>query len=366
MIKKKYWGLLFLGGIFLTLTLKGQDSLRNPMYFSVKPQYGFIIPHSSSIREVSDVHPYGFEVESGWYLVQQENWERCNCYSRAGLSLLHMDYRMPDILGSSTNFIAFAEPFFNYRGFVLSSVRMGVGVSYLSKVYDPDSNPRNLFFSSPVSFLVHIDVNLTKYISDRWFLNAYFKYNHISNGGIEKPNKGMNFPSYGLGVGYTFNQVQFADKPKKKLEKPVPILPSLQVFGTLRSTTPEDGFFDRKLALGMILKARRKFTLINALNLGVEGTIDYSVKDKMKDAQDPKDHKQFAILAGHDFTFGKFIFSQYWGTYLYAPYYSKKQFYQRYSLTFEFIENLKVGVTLKAHAEVAENFNLMLEYDLHE
>ncbi|MGM0497001.1 MAG: acyloxyacyl hydrolase [Bacteroidota bacterium] len=350
--------------VIITFSGNARESDPNPFYFSLKPQYGFIIPHSSSIKNISDFQPYGFGAEGGWHLLKDKDWERCNCYSRTGFTILHINYNSPDILGSSTNLIAFAEPFFNYQGFVLTSVRMGVGASYLSKTYDAKTNPENMFFSSHLSFLVHLDLNVTKYLTDQWFLHGYFKYNHISNGGISKPNKGMNFPTYGLGVGYSFDRVRFEEKKKKELKKPTPVIPSVQAFGTLLSTEQDDEIYERSLAMGVLVKGRKKVSRINALNAGVEGSVDFSVKEKMKEATNHRDHKQLSALIGHDFVFGKFIFSQYWGTYIYAPYYEKRNFFQRYGLTYELFDNFRMGVTLKAHAQVAENFNLMIEYDL--
>jgi hypothetical protein len=131
----------------------------------------------------------------------------------------------------------------------------------------------------------------------------------------------------------------------------------------LRGAETGEEITERKPALGFIMKARRRITRINALNAGIEGTADFFIKEKMKTVQNPRDYKQFSFLAGHDFVFGKFIFSQYWGTYIYAPYYENKHFFQRYSLTFQLFEDVNMGVTLKAHAEVAENFNLLLEYE---
>lgn len=341
-----------------------QDTLKNPAYFAFKPQYGFIIPHSITIRDVSGYNPYGLETEFGWHLTGANEWNRCNCYSKAGFSLLHANYNAPDVLGSSTNLIAFAEPFFNYKGWVMTSLRMGVGISYLSETYDAETNPENLFFSSPVSFLVHIDLNLTRFISDQWFVQAYFKYNHISNGGVEEPNKGMNFPTYGMGLGYSFHTPRFTEREKKALERPTPLISSLHTFGTIRNSAEGEETSRHRPAVGMAFKMRKNVSRINALNLGLEGILDFATREKIEKEGLDRDYKQFSLLLGHDFVFGKFIFSQYWGTYLYAPYYPKKNFFQRYSLTYNLFHRFRLGVTLKAHAEVAENFNVLVSYDL--
>ncbi len=337
----------------------------NPYYVAVKPQYGFIIPHAPAIRDISSTNPFGLEVETGWHLLKKKDWQRCNCYSRAGLSLLYSNYNNPDVLGSSINLLAFGEPFFNYNGFMLTSIRMGAGLSYLTRVYDKQTNPENKFFSSPLSFLVHIDLNALKYLDDHWFLHAYFKYNHISNGGSALPNKGMNFPTYGIGLGYSFQPVNFPDREKIKLEKPTPLILSGHLFGTMEPDGSDDGFWGRRPAIGLLIKGRKEISRINALNAAVELSANYAEKKRREQGVNPPDHRQVSFLIGHDFIFGNFIFSQYWGTYIFAPLYWQ-DFYQRYSLSYELMEDLRVGVTLKVHAQVAENFNLMFSYDLWE
>jgi hypothetical protein len=239
---------------------------------------------------------------------------------------------------------------------------MGAGLSYITKVYDEQNNPENLFFSSHLSYLVHLDVNLTKYITDRYFLFLYAKYNHISNGGVKKPNKGMNFPTFGLGMGYNFKTLDFPGKKKVPLEKPVPVIPVAGAFSTGRTihTNEEDEY---KLAVGLFAKGRRKISRLNALTLGFEGVYDRSLYNKDEARGSLVSNSYYSLLAGHSFVFGKFIFSQEWGTYLYAPFYEKQTFFQRYSLTYNIWNNLRAGVTLKAHAEVAENFNVLITYD---
>ncbi|MCF8331627.1 MAG: acyloxyacyl hydrolase [Bacteroidales bacterium] len=349
--------------LFISASLKAQDSLSNPFYIALKPGYGFIIPHSEAIKDISFTNPFSIEIESGWHLLRKKDWKRYNCYSRAGFSLLYSNYQYPEVLGSSLNLITFAEPFINYRGKLKSSIRMGFGASYLSQVFDTEKNPENKFFSSPLSFIVHVDYNLIRYINNKWFVSAYFKYNHISNGGISKPNKGMNFPTYGIGAGYSFEPVKFKKREKQKLQKPNPFIFSIHAFGTMAEVNDSD-YEGRKPSVGAGVKVRKHVSIVNAFNASIEGVFDFGVKELMNDEPDPRDYKQFSFLVGHDFVISDFTFSQYFGTYLYAPYYLNRNFFQRYSLTYQVLPKFHVGVTLKAHAQVAENFNLMLSYDL--
>ena len=364
MIKTRNRVFTIIGILLLSFAAEAQNADSNPLYLAFKPHYGFIIPHSPEIKDVSHTNPYGFDLEMGWSLLQEKDWKRCNCYSRAGFSFMHMDFNYPDVLGDSHNIIGFVEPYLNYHGFVLTSVRMGAGLSYLTKVYDEQTNPENKFFSSPLSFLVHVDVNAMKYLSDHWFLNAYIKYNHISNGGNAKPNKGMNFPTIGFGAGYSFDPVHFQEQNKVRKDTEDSLRFIARLFGTREPTGKNDKFGDKKLSMGVLLQGQKPVSRINAISAGVESVADF--KKEIKNQSVTTEYRQISALAGHSFVFGKFDFSQYWGTYLYAPAYENKNFFQRYSLSYEVFENFSFGVTLKAHGHVAENFNLLLGYTFRE
>lgn len=349
--------------VIYTIPLIAQEDATNPSYVSLKPAYGFILPHSKSIKHLSSSNPYGLEAEYGWFLLGDKDWKRCNCYSKAGLSMLYTDFNNPDILGKSYNLILFAEPILNYRGSWKVSIRMGAGISYLTNVYDSDDNDENLFFSYPLSYIVHLDVNFSRFLTDEVFLFLYGKYNHISNGGVKQPNIGMNFPMFGAGLGYTFKETKFEEKEKVPVEKPLPLTPYAGVHMTAVSVDDER---ENVISIGTYFKARKKVSRLNAFSAGVEGIYDPSLYSAEEKASNFLVNSYYSFMAGHSFTFGKFIFSQEWGVYLYAPNYENRKHFQRYTLTYNLWDKISAGVTLKAHAEVAENFNVTLMYDLSE
>lgn len=350
----------FLFCIITGASLYAQDSTKNPAFLGIKPQYGFIIPHSKSIRQLTNSHPYGIDLDYGWVLSRESDWERCNCYSRAGFAASYINFDNPEVLGHAASLIIFAEPYLNYGSNIWLSMRMGVGPSYISKVYDKQNNPENLFFSNHLSFIIHLDLMLNFRLNDHLNGKVFGKYNHISNGGVEQPNKGMNFPTFGVGVDYVMKPVNLTER------NPVPVkqtgvIPSVAVFGSMKNVV--EGASEvkkRTLGYGFLVKGRKKIAKLNALNLGIEGYSDGEIREK---SDGREEHRQLSLLTGHDLVFGRFIFSQYWGTYLYAPYYNK-HFFQRYSLTYNLVGNWRLGVNLKAHAEVAQNFSLHISYDL--
>lgn len=341
--------------------LFGNDTISNPVNFAIKPQYGLILAHSSKIEHLANTNPYGVEAELSWLRIKGKNYQQCNCYSKAGLSFLYINYSNPGIVGSSYNIIGFAEPFLIRTKFLQLSARMGIGISYLDHIYDEIDNPENLFFSTRFAFITHIDLNAYFKISRNLNLMAYAKYNHISNGGIKSPNYGMNFPTFGIGFNYyPTGIIEFPGFSKQKFI-PFNFL-NLYTFGTIKTiekdaVNPEE----QRFIFGFYGIAGRKITKINGLSAGLEYINDGASKEKIDRQNLNTDHQQVSFLIGHHFLFGMFDFSQYWGIYVYAPY-KVSNFYQRYSITYRLAKHILIGATLKVHGDWADNFNLLIGY----
>ncbi|MGC9375533.1 MAG: hypothetical protein ACP5DQ_10905 [Bacteroidales bacterium] len=98
---------------------------------------------------------------------------------------------------------------------------------------------------------------------------------------------------------------------------------------------------------------------LNGFSIGLDYIYDGAKKEELARAGIAKYHPQVSFLLGHHSQFGKFDFSQHWGTYLYAPD-KPRSFFQRYSLSYLFAKHLSGGVTLKAHGDAADNFNVLV------
>ena len=353
------WVLTLLFIIFNQILTFGQEEDRNPISLAIKPQYGFILPHSSKVEHLTHTNPFGLELEYSWLMLKEKNWQQCNCYSKTGISLLYINYDNPEIVGSSYNLIGFAEPFFIRSGRFLLSARMGFGLSYLDKVYDSETNPENTFFSTPLSFIVHIDLNTHFKINDQFSLIGFAKYNHISNGGVKQPNYGMNFPTFGVGLNYfPSTNMNFPDRLKEEF-KPETFY-NIYTFGLIKKVK-ENEYYPEKTTyvFGFYGLVGRTVSFVNGLSIGMEYLNDGGAKEEIARQDLNDDHQKISGLVGHHLLFGKFDFSQYWGTYIYAPY-KPSNFYQRYTLTYKFTKHFLSGVTLKVHGDVADNFQILL------
>lgn len=325
-----------------------------------KSQTGFIIPHSSDLREIADTYPLGFQVEWSKLNLSQRAWEQCNCYSKVGLSFAYFNYQNPLQLGNSYNLILFAEPFLTFKRDFFISFRPAAGITYLDQVFDEETNPSNTFYSSPVSFIVLLNLALNYKLTENWHLNLTAHYNHISNGGIKQPNKGMNFPGIGLGVDYIINPLALVEREKVSIEKGR-ILGYGRVFATRKTkAATEDAPEKSKLLFGIAGGAKTRIANFNAVSAGLELIRDNTLSG-VKSGGNTKAPYVLGAGIGHHFIFGRFNFNQQMIYYLYKPFdFTDKKFYQRYELAYQINSYLLAGVSLKAHGHVAENFDLRI------
>ncbi len=330
------------------------DSSGIPVSIGIKAHYGFVIIHSRHLRPVSDSYPFGIEANIMWHYNREKSYNKCLCFPKMGLSLSYWNFDNPEVLGHGLNLLFMVEPFFGMNKKVSFSFRAGLGVSYGSKPYHKERNPDNMSYSTNISFPLAVAATLNYKINSRWLMNLSANYNHISNGGMKEPNKGINYPTISVGIDYYLRQGNFtpykAKDWKQKVKKQN--LYSIELFVT--SQRYDTLGVDKKYPiLGMTIRFSRQVSRINAISIGVEAHNDWRYKKKMKREEKNTDHRLAGLMAGNDFILGKFVFYQQFGVYVYNPY-KKEKFYQRYGLLFRFNTFIVAGIGLKAHGHVAD------------
>ena len=329
------------------------DTTRNAINLGVYGHYGFIIPHAQDIRDVADSNPWGIAVDLSVHFTSRRAWQYLQAYPRLGASLAYYNFDNPEVLGSAYAFILYAEPFLAAHKKFSLSFRLGAGLTYLDNVYDPETNPDNLFYSTRISFPLVANLMANYRLSDRMLLRAGATYKHISNGGIRQPNKGINFPSATLGVDYALQPAEFPERqppPATGEERKRYYL--FAVLGTLKDR--KDDPTDKLPVLGLTAYASQRIGRLSAITAGAEWAADFTIREELDDRGEDKDFQRGALLAGHELYIGRFRFSQQLGVYVYAPNAARDPVYQRYGLEYHSAKRLFGGINLKAHRHVAD------------
>ncbi len=360
--------------LLLTLPMQAQDSTRCSAIpvAGLRLHRSFIIQHTPKLKEaITQTNPWSLETEIAWHLRQQNVWNYCTCYPRAGFALRYINFDLPDILGSSVATYAFIEPFIRPEKALSFSIRFGLGPAYLTHIHDEQTNPDNLFFGSHLSFIAMLNLAVNYRVTNRLTLRLAGDYNHISNGGYAEPNLGMNFPSVNLGADYSFQHPVY---PERTLPENATLHPPKNRLQATYGISFKPPSYEIRSPIYPVhcLGVRYSHTLgrIFALAAGAEWINDRSLKAliKLEDRRDESgelyDHNRISALAGMDWLFGRFIFSQHFGYYLYAPVEAKHKVYQRYTLGFRVTEHILTGISVKAHAQDADFIDVRVGFTL--
>jgi hypothetical protein len=335
---------------------------QTPLTVGIRLHRGFIIPHSDSIANLASARPFSLELDAGRHLMGQRTYDACQCLPRVGASFFYTNFGNPAVLGNAYSLLPYVEPYFRADKRFNFSFRFGIGVSYLNRVYDPVDNPLNLFYSSPISFLLLANLSANYKISPQITLRLAGNYNHISNGGLQDPNKGINYPTLSLGLDYTPRPPEFQAREPIGWRDLHPKRQSWQVavFGMAKKAFR--GEPNRFAVVGLSAQVRQVVGRIHALTLGAEYVADFSQRALAQRLGQPVRYQDLALLAGHEFVLGRFGFSQALGVYLVSHPNNLDPVYQRYGLSCRLGPRLGLGLNLKAHRNVADFLDFRLIY----
>ncbi|MGF1533752.1 MAG: acyloxyacyl hydrolase [Bernardetiaceae bacterium] len=334
-------------------------------HVAFQAQYGFIIPHSQSIRDVSGSNPWGLKVDWSWHFRSEAAWQYCQCFPRLGVSLEYINFGNPQVLGNAYPVSFWVEPVFGAERRLSGALRFGFGLAPLDRIYDPITNPENLFYSARVSFLLLVNANLRYRLSPRWALQLSSNYNHISNGGLREPNKGINYPTLSLGLDYSLRPQPFPTyRPTGRAVVADSLRQRWQL--SLMGSAQNIGEQTRYPLLGLMLRYGRRVRPMHGLSVGAEWVWDFSLRERLR-RDDPTSSAAFArgaVLVGHELWLGRFVFTQDLGVYVYAPTPARDPVYQRFGLDFWINRRWSVGMNLKTHLHVADFLDFRLGFSL--
>ncbi len=335
------------------------DSIQRQV--AVQTHTGFIIPHAADLRAISQSRPVGVELSYSRTNLRREAYERCNCVARVGAYVNYYAFNNPAELGRTFGGGAFFEPLINYGKPIFFSVRASFGLAYVTRTFDAERNPRNTFFGAPLNGLLALSASTHVRLNEQLQATVTTSYNHISNGGTRQPNRGMNFPTIGIGLTYGLNSSPLPNprqwtKPAFTTRFTMRLMP----FASVR-TLPRTNVFPEKATWlwGLTGTAGYRLNRFNALSGGLEVVHDGFVREQARRDGLRPDAWQLALLGGYELWLGRYTFATHVGYNLHQPaIIADGPVFQRYQLLYSLGPRVRVGVGLKARLNVAEGFDV--------
>ncbi len=341
---------------FLAISLPAQ----NRHSIDLQGEYGFLLIHSEDIRPIGQSYPYGVGIDYSYWLLKEKNWENCHCYPRVGASVNYHNFDNPAVLGWGIPVYGFLEPWYRLHKNFFFNLRAGAGYTWLSNPHDPETNPLNLSYSLSLTPYTMVGTGFSYSFSPHWQAGIQFRYSHISNGGMQEPNKGLNYPTGAISLSYSWEGINFEERKKVPLSE-LDMQKSI-VISTFAAGKAIDATRVTYTVPGLEVKYSQQLGRVSALVGGFEWISNLAYREEIRQLQSGQDHNQLAVLVGHEFLLGNFTFTQLAGVYVYKDYDVKPDWYQRYGLVWYPFDNFFLGSQIKVHSQVAEFLDFRVGY----
>lgn len=325
--------------------------------------YGKILIHSRHLRPIKDSYPLGVSVYLAWQFLGKKSWEFCNCYPRTGLILTFYDFDNKPILGYGIRLMTYAEPVFLTRHRLNLSVRMAGGLAYCTRPFDSTDNTYNQSYSTYFNFPLEVGLGLHFRLNDQWTIRASASYDHISNGGVNLPNKGINWVTGSAGFDYSFRPFDYKARARRLDRSPPERRLRFRVGGLWSFSNAFVGSNRQYGIYGGFVKGLYYLGRWSGLSLGTEWVADRSRWAIMDMFGEEGSYHRGSVTVGHQFLLGHVVFSQELGIYYFDQYRVNDPVYQRYGLTVLLGDHLFVGCNVKAHRHVADFADLRMGYE---
>lgn len=230
-MKKKGFTIILL---FAWMICFSQDPVQTPHnhygYFQMVYHTGVYWSRSEYLMDLLEDGYKAIEARIGFQTTGRKQWHQLNNYPSYGFGIHYADLIADpknQIVGNPFSAFAFySSPRIRFARFSLNT-DLSLGLSYVSVIHDPLTNPYNDVIASHVNLYFDFNVNLNYSLSDRLDLKAGYGVTHYSNGRIHMPQKGLNNWGWNMGLSYHFVQPKRVS-PQKTLQAIPDIKPSLR------------------------------------------------------------------------------------------------------------------------------------------
>jgi len=322
-MKQAYWIAFCFS--FMLMFSWGQDSIsRNRFSPAVNLQIGYL-PKTYPIAPTS---PYAAisSVELFWKFNGKDKWHQYYNHPRGGVELVYAYLGNPSELGNAIGVIPCME-MTTKNETSKWRFKMGFGISYFNKPFDPVSNPNNYYIGSSFVNMTHFSFRREKRLNTKLSFLYGLSIMHSSNGHTTLPNVGLNMFTLDAGLYFSKEEKKrtyLIDTDERKWSYTFKLGLGKHEFGETEKAVGGPNYPSYHLSAYV----NRSFKRIHQLQLGVvlgyyNSYYDYITSQEVYASSQRLRSSTAIAFIGHEFIFGKFGLSTQAGIYVYNPFYVK-------------------------------------------
>ena len=249
------------------------------------------------------------------------------------------------------------------RNWFRSAFRVGGGLGFVEKPYDPQDNHKNLLLGSSANVYLNFLWKNEIRLGPQWYINGGLSFSHLSNGKVSLPNLGLNVPAFTAGIRFAPDRATLVEQPvSDSFSKKINM--QLLVSAGIKQEPTVGG--KRYLVNVFSGEATRQFSGSGRYGAGVLVSIDRSWGDHSVDSIIPRRasvEKPFnaSVFVSYEQLLGKFSIPVQLGVYVIEKYYGEA-LYQNFGLRYHMNRNWSTGIYLKTHFGHADYIHAGIGY----
>jgi len=329
----------------------------------VSPIYAWMHAHSDRLAlAYKGTTGRGFQIDLNRRRKDDMAFDFSGIAYHSGYTLQYLKFSHED-LDQALNVGYFLEPILIDKPKFSLGFKATVGLNYASNPWNANTNPDNYAYSLPINIYLGLGLHTHIVLTNNQSLQAFATYGHISNGNINSPNNGLNYPF--VGIGY---ERFLAQKTRPKSRMFFNAQRWRFDLGVLASNKSLPNFKEMRFwAHGLTVNAAVKTGDLHAWTLGMEAFRDGSIAFLLNNDSDDAPFKlgtRLGLLGGHEFLLNRWIFSQQLGYYLRHDVFTTKV-YQRFGIHYKVTQQLNVGLNINAILPRAYMSDIRLLYSFY-
>lgn len=320
-------------------------------------------------NEIREAERYnGIDVRFEWRKVQNTFFNYLYRYPSMGFGFSSLTHHSEQ-LGRPMGLYGFVEVPISRKGiyhkFYLSYYGQ-IGLGFHIKPYDPEFNPLNQFVGSNLNSYIHLGFKANYKLSQRVSLVGTIGLKHFSNGAIKKPNAGINYAPFGIGVKTNLGKIY--DMPTEKVS-----FPDLKkrgfwnmalYLGTKNYEIGDPTYFRGGLGVNYLWEASYKYRM----GLGIDWFYGAGIKERWPDQKTGFfDANSFALVGSWEWKINDHLYAPVgFGVYFNQSEFNQEVswFYERVGVRYRFDNNIFTGIQIKAHKAKADFFEFTFGYTI--
>lgn len=316
-----------------------------------------LIPHHDTLATLRNGYFYGLELRVGYTTTGSKPWHALYNFPQVGISAklfnLHDRNKLGHAIGI-THYISF-QPIRTKQIHV--NIGIDAGLAYITKKYHPTQNPSNVAISTSINFLGSVGFQFGYNITSNTSILLNLKANHISNGCINKPNYGLNFIGFGVGISQNITNNSHSESPEHNTINRKNHIRISFLGGVKEAGGGSSKFYTVTTQISATKPVTNAIELGGSLDLMLDQSAQHYIEEKKLNYSWPKNAINIGLATRVELPFDRITGYGEFGVYLNKQNPHYKRVYQRLGLLYRLTPRLFASIGLKTHGTMADHIN---------